>query len=292
MTSFETKRRKHHPRKSPTMSAAIQYSFVLVDHTTSATPASLKPATSFGFMIEAWLEQIEGPFSAAYGEQCVSFRIAAGVNDRAPTEVGIHFRDQIPEAPGALAYHQVVNGVPDIELGVDLFMTLTVGLESVSSGGSHELLELLGDPGANQWADRQDGSAEMDAKEMCDFVQNTGYAATNGVWVSNFVLPSVWIPGATGPYDHMGVMQSQYDVSSGYGIQGEAPANITQIGGRAKIGENTHQGRKVFIVGPPLSPTQRKLKESPYSRTYRRGVRLKGPPPVQMQAPSPKVVVP
>jgi hypothetical protein len=252
--------------------STIQFAFVLIDHTTSATPDALKPAPAFERMTAAWLEQIEGPFADAYGEQCVSFRIAANESDRQANEIAINFRDTIPEAPGALAYHTVVNGIPDIELGVDLFSDLTTTQESVSSGGSHELLELLQDIGANEWADRQDASGEMDAKESCDFVQNTGYAASNGVWLSNFVLPSFFIPQAPGPWDDMGVMTSQYDVSNGYGIQGNSPNNITQIGG-AKLGLATHRGRSFYIVGN-LTEVQRKRKSHPYSRTYRRGVRL------------------
>jgi hypothetical protein len=251
--------------------STIQFAFVLIDHTTAATPSALKPAPQFDRMIAAWLEQIEGPFADAYGEQCVSFRIGANESDRTGVEIAINFRDTIPEAPGALAYHTVTNGIPDIELGVDLFTDLTASQESVSSGGSHELLELLQDIGANEWADRQDASGEMDAKESCDFVQNTGYAASNGVWLSNFVLPSFFIPGSSGPWDDMNVMTSQYDVSNGYGIQGNSPTNVTQIGGR--LGLATHRGRSFYIVGN-LTEIQRKRKSHPYSRTYRRGVRL------------------
>jgi len=253
--------------------SGIQFAFVLVDHTTSATPTSMQPKPVFQPMIDAWLEQIESSYSAAYGETCVSFRIASGPDDRQANEIGIHFRDQIPEAPGALAYHTVTNGVPDIELGVDLFADLVGARESVSSGGSHELLELLGDAGANQWADRQDGSGQMDARENCDFVQNTGWPMSNGVYVSNFVYPSVFIPSATGPYDAMGVMTSQYDVSNGYGIQGNAPQNISQIGG-SHFGMHLHDGLCRYAVVGHLTEAQIKRKSNPFSRTHRRGVRL------------------
>lgn len=257
------------------MSGRILFAFVLVDHTTSVTPTSMQPGPVFQPMIDAWLEQIESSYTDAYGDQCVSFRIASGPTDRAPNEIGIHFRDTIPEAPGALAYHTVVNGIPDIELGVDLFTDLVGARESVSSGGSHELLELLGDAGANQWADRQDGSGQMDARENCDFVQNTGYPTSNGVYVSNFVFSSVFIPGAVGPYDAMGVMTSQYDVSNGYGIQGNAPQNISQIGGsHFGMHRNAQTGLCTYALVGHLTEAQIKRKSNPYSRTHRRGVRL------------------
>jgi Intein splicing domain len=101
----------------------------------------------------------------------------------------------------------------------------------------------------------------------CDFAQNTGYAMKNGVWVSNFLLPSVWIPGALGPWDHLGKMKDQYDVSNGYGIQGTID-NVQQIQGRmAKESSN------VRFVGS-LTDLQRARKSHPYSRATRRGLIL------------------
>jgi hypothetical protein len=246
------------------------YPFVLIDHTTAATPANLAPASDFNLFIEAWIEQISGPFSAAWGGVSVTFRVGSGPDDRQPNEIAINFRDTIPEAPGALAYHTITGGIPDIELGCDLFSSLTGQNESLSSGGSHELLELLGDPGANRWADR--GTGVMDALEACDFVQNTGYPACNGAWVSNFVLLSFFNPGASGPWDQMGVMKSVDDVSNGYGIQAGSPTEYTQIGGL-----RIHRGRALWHTGTPLTSLQKRQKSQPYSRAYRRGLRISAP---------------
>jgi hypothetical protein len=249
------------------MSAAPLYPFVLIDHTTAATPANLAPASDFNLFIEAWLEQINGPFAAAWGGVSVAFRVGSGPDDRQPNEIAINFRDTIPEAPGALAYHTITSGIPDIELGVDLFSSLTGQNESLSAGGSHELLELLGDPGANRWADA--GTGIMNALEAADMVQNTGYPACNGVWVSNFVLLSFFNPQASGPWDQMGVMKAADDVSNGYGIQTGSPTDYTQIGGM-----RLHQGRTLWHAGTPLTLLQKKQKAHPYSRAYRRGLRI------------------
>jgi hypothetical protein len=246
----------------------VNFAFVLVDHTTTLTPDNMRPRASFSRFVDAWFEQIEGPYAAEYGAPTISFREAA-INDRVGAEIGINFRDTIPEAPDALAYHQVVNGIPDIELGVDLFTSLTTDNDAVSSGGSHELLELLGDAGANRWADRQDSSRQMDAEELCDFVQNTGYAASNGVWVSNFVLPNFFIPGAPGPWDYLRVMKSQYDYSHGYGILASEPATVTQVMGQA-LGLHTN---RIHSVGE-LTALQHKRKKHSYSRAARRGIHL------------------
>jgi len=250
------------------------YALVFLDHTTEATSSAMRPAPVFQDLIDALLEQINGPYAASHGAVTVNIRIGQGPEDRAPGEIAVNFRDTIPEVPDALAYHTTTNGVPDIEIGVDLFSTLTLGSESVSGGLSHEVLELLGDAGANEWSDLQGASAETRARENCDAVQNTGYAASNGVWVSNFVLPSYYIPGAPGPYDVLGVMTSQTDVSHGYEIRATAPTDVFQVqGDRARLGEHVHAHKRVFALGT-LTDTQKKRKSHPYCRTHRRGVRL------------------
>lgn len=239
---------------------AMIYSLVFVDLTTDATPDAMRPGTAFGRLIEALTEQLNRDYAAEYGEPTYEFRVACSPEDRQVGEIAINFRDTIPEAPGALAYHTVTNGVPDIELGVDLFQTLTDGQESLSCGLSHELLEMLGDAGANLWSDRQDGSGEMDARELCDFVQNSSYQASNGVHLSNFVLEAFFIPGSSGPWDFLGRMQSQHDVSHGYGILASSPTTTSQIGGKRILG----------VLQAEHAPR----KKHAYCRAYRRGVRF------------------
>ncbi len=265
------------------------FRFVFVDLTTTATPDALRPARAFQPIIDAISQQIDGPFGKAHGHADVAFRIASSPTDRQAGEIACNYRDTIPEATDALAYHSVTGGIPDIEIGVDLFNALTSGVESVSGGVDHEVLELLKDAGANGWKDKEDGSGKTGAEEVADPVQNTGYAASNGVWLSNFILPSYWVPGSAGPWDYLGVMKTQADLSSGYEIQAAAPtdgaavqgdvalpAGQTQPAPAPMLGENLHHGRKVFIApgSAELSELQRKRKASPYSRTYRHGVRL------------------
>src|SRR5258708_294205 len=148
------------------------YALVFLDHTTEATPSAMRPAPVFQKLIDALLEQINGPFAASHGAVTVNIPIGSGPEDRAPGEIPVNSRDTSPEAPNALAYHKTTNGVPDIEIGVDLFSSLLDGPESMSGGVSHELLETLGDAGANEWSDLQDASAQTRARENCDAVQN------------------------------------------------------------------------------------------------------------------------
>lgn len=285
------------------------FAFVLVNLTTSATPTNLTPTPAFlGGLCDALEEQTQGPFATAYGERTTTFRVASPPDDRAAGEIAVNFRDTIPEAPGALAYHQVTSGVPDIEIGCDLFASLAQGSEAMSVGVAHEVLETMGDAGANGYKTRADG-VTADAEEVCDFVESTFYPASNGMAVSNFVLPSFFVPGSAGPWDFLGVMSSQTDVSKGYGITAQVSGE-TQIGGtRAAVKPEievpagplgfmgmAHEARRDkatnaakaapapaakkpgprvrAVVGYDMSERMRKRKASRYSRTSRRGVTL------------------
>jgi hypothetical protein len=251
--------------------ASVQFSLVFIDLTTGATPSQLKPGPVMQPMIDAILWGLMGDLAAEYGERTVAMRVGSE-SDRAPNEIAVHFRDTLPGAPGALAYHTVTAGVPDIEVGVDLFEGLTSGADPMSVGVDHEIKELLGDIGANGWKDRQDGST-MDAEELCDFVQNTFITAPSGVQISNFVKRAFFIPGAPGPWDQLGAMSSQYDVSHGYGITATPPSTTAQIGGMRES-EDVMLGMKsprIQVVGS-LTVKQAIRKSHELSRTMRRGV--------------------
>ncbi len=265
----------------------MTFEFVLIDLTTVATPAGMRPSPYFDRFIEAWEEQVDGPFSEHWGCPIVSFRVGKSPEDRATGEIAIHFRDVIPEAPGALAYHTITAGVPDIEMGVDLFETPFVGQESMCCGGSHEVLELILNPGANGWKEKLDGSQEMNAEEACDFVQNTSYTASNGGTVSNFVTPPFFLPGSEGPWDYLDVMTSQDDVSHGYGDIADAPGRTSQIGGTLAAMAAMAPGRgfvcpTVRRIGT-LTPLQSRRKSHPFSRGSRRRA-LPPPPPAPLPA--------
>lgn len=245
----------------------MHLNLVLVNLTTSANTLPIDSSTLTG-IIAASGELLQ-TFAIETGDTpTVAMRIASDPNDRKPGEIACNFRDNIPEAPGALAFHAVTNGVPDIELGVGLFQALTSGSESVSVGFTHELLEMLGDLGANGWKDN--GLGKLDAEEECDWVQNTCFTASNSVDVTNFLLPVFFIPGADGPWDHMGAMKNRQDVSNGYGIQASSPTSSSQVGGLL--------ARRGWLVRPAmvgsLTDAQKKRKSHPYSRTRRRGLIL------------------
>jgi hypothetical protein len=246
------------------------FSFVFIDLTTSATPANMKPGPIMQQMISDITWGLAGAFAAAHGSVTLAMRTGTEA-DRQPGEIAVHFRDTITEAPGALAYHTVTGGIADVEVGVDLFDGLLTGGDPLSVGVDHELKELLRDAGANGWKDRQNSSGIMDAEEACDFVQNSYIAGPSGVLLSDFVLPSFFIPGAPGPWDAQGVMQNQYDVSHGYGITVSSPTGESQIGGTRSIHALLDAGTKIVRVVGSLTPRQAARKALASSRTSRRG---------------------
>lgn len=74
---------------------------------------------------------------------------------------------------------------------------------------SHEALELRGDPNCDLWAPMAGG--RLTAWEACDAVQGDSYpivasiaGRSRPIEVSNFVLPSYFVPGSQGPWDWMG----------------------------------------------------------------------------------------
>jgi hypothetical protein len=104
---------------------------------------------------------------------------------------------------GALGYHDLTpDGLPlskvfsgdDIADGVSWSVTM-----------SHELLEMLGDPNINLTALVQQTAKKgrLFAYEACDPTEDDSFGyLIDSVLVSDFVLPSWFVPGAQGHFDH------------------------------------------------------------------------------------------
>lgn len=113
-------------------------------------------------------------------------RWSADAKDVSPGEVVCALLDNLPDAPGAVAYHDVDGDAsPVIYLARSQCNSLFTGSDSVSSALAHEVAETIGDEGCNLYADGGDGLSY--AHELCDAVQEWGYVVGN-VQVSDFVL--------------------------------------------------------------------------------------------------------
>ena len=163
------------------------------------------------------------------------------------------FVDDIPEAPGALAYHFVDdNGMPAGKIGVKT--TLNAG-ESVSAATSHEAVELQCDIFCAAWSFSSELRCLV-ATEACDPVQSYSYKV-GGQDVSDFVTPYYFTDNALGhPLDYMKKLSKTFEIApGGYQIQMKA-------------------GRVFNKYGDGLTDALRAAKDANQTRTYWRQITM------------------
>ena len=160
------------------------------------------------------------------------------------------FVDEIPEAPGALAYHFVQdNGVPAGKIGVQ---TTLDAQESVSSATSHEAVELQCDIFCASWS-YSNRLGCLVATEACDPVQANTYTikveGDAAVEVSNFVTPYYFTEDALGhALDHLGTLTQTFGIAKGgYQIHMKGGAVTNEFGSefsvKVRAGKEASHGR-------------------------------------------------
>ncbi len=238
--------------------------FALIDESTAATAG----AANGGTLTPTALAQMAAALQV-YANRDVGFywggshrvRASSGPSDVQAGEVVCAIVDALPDAPGAVAYHDV-NGaeVPTVFLAKSQCNSLISGPDSVSSALSHEVAEAIGDPACNRWVD--DGSGTEHALEVADPCQEWGYEIL-GVTCSDFVLAAYFAPGASPPYNYLATQTGGPAISAPLAL---APGGY-QIERTAGTGETQVTGK--------LDPRRLARKSHPTSRTYRRGWRGK-----------------
>lgn len=167
------------------------------------TPASHSPLAAE--LTAAWLAQIAAALQTQLREHIAPVwsyatdavcRVCAGPTDLGLGEVPMRYLPELPDAPGAIAYHDDAGGYPDEFLGLDTCS----GLDEVGSATSHENAEVCGDPNCDQWAAITSGpmTGKELAYELCDPLQDRSYRV-GGMLVSDFVYPAYFDPGLKGP---------------------------------------------------------------------------------------------
>ena len=107
--------------------------------------------------------------------------------------------------------------------------TIKDSANSISVTLSHELLEIVGDPSCNWWADNVDGYSY--AMELADACQDTAYLIDD-VYVSNFVTPAFFDPHSPpgARLDYLSLLTHPFTMTrGGYQIRRRAdgqPSNI------------------------------------------------------------------
>jgi hypothetical protein len=194
-------------------------------------------------VVSSWLEgcaaacqlQLTRDVAPVYGG---TYAVRAGADIQAG-EMVFAIVDSLPDAPGAIAYHDVTGAdVPVAYLALSTCNTLN----DVSSAISHELCETAGDSACDLWAD--DGQGHEWARELCDAVESNFYLV-NGFAVSDFLLPGFFAPSDPGPYSFcqanpsasnvMGICKGPFQTAGGgYQIQRDSGTHETQITGKVR----------------------------------------------------------
>lgn len=120
------------------------------------------------------------------------------------------------DSPGALGDHETNwAGRPSGRIFLGPILAnggdIVSGPFALSAVISHEVLELVGDPYVNSWADGANG--KQYAAEVCDPVESDSYPI-DGVLVSNFVGPR-WFSAGPGPYDWLRTLTQPFTMAAG-----------------------------------------------------------------------------
>jgi len=169
-------------------------------------------------------KQVERDFAPAHGITCDLRFYGAERNVPIGAERVILLDDS--DAAGVLGYHATTpSGAPYARVFV-AGQTIAEWIVTLS----HEVLELLLDPPADLWVRRPDGYAV--AREACDVVEACAYQIeVDGVpvGVSDFVLPSYFVAGSAGPWDHMGRLDGPFALApGGYEIVRAPDGSVSQ----------------------------------------------------------------
>jgi len=174
--------------------------------------------------------------------------------DFVPGAWSIAFLDDA-DVQHALGYHDLTpDGLPLAKVFVK---TALAAGESVSVTASHELVEMLADPGINLWASGPGG--DLFAYESADPVEETHFPVRD-ITLSNFVYPSYFeafrAPGSV-PFDAMGQLRSPFQVlPGGYQIVRKA-GRVSEVFGspekeRAFRREDRRGHRSECRTGAPM----------------------------------------
>jgi hypothetical protein len=181
----------------------------IVDHTRQHRPER----GVLNAVAKALTIQVERDFAPAWGVRPRRVTVG-GRGDK------LHLFDSSGQADD-YGWHIVDdNGDPYAHVFADVSIragsTWVGGSDAISVTASHEVLEMLADPAANEYC--FDGFHSLWSREVCDAVQSNAYRIVAGgmrVAVSNFVLPAFFNPWSDGPYDYLGVLDEPFSLARG-----------------------------------------------------------------------------
>jgi hypothetical protein len=232
-----------------------QQSFVLLNEASTSPLASQVTPEWLVTAAQAVNVQLNRDFSPEWGGSYL-VRVGSSSGDILAGEIIFAVVDSLPDAPGAIAYHDVNGQAVPVAF---LALSTCNSLDDVSTAISHECCETGGDSECNLWADSAQGQEA--AREACDAVESGSYDI-GGVRLSDFVLQSFFAPNGQAPYSYV---QS----TGGTGPSGPfmTAAGGYQIVRNSGTGETSIQGE--------IKATHKLAKARHWSgRVWRRGVRI------------------
>lgn len=131
------------------------------------------------------------------------------------------------DVPDALGFHDDVAGV--------IFQRILASGDATPGIMSHEKCETDADAPCDKYAPLSDGKEQ--ALEACDRVEGDGYPIEVDiggdkmeVMVSNYLLPSAFVPGSPGPWDRMGKLKTWDGMTpGGYEVVRDASGNEQEV---------------------------------------------------------------
>lgn len=134
------------------------------------------------------------------------------------------------DEPGVLGYHGAVLGV--------IFARVKYAGDYTSVILSHEVLEQMINPLLTSWSEMPDGRKQ--AVEACDRVEDDTYnVEQDGIFVrvSNYLLPSAFVPYSARPWDRLGKLSAWDGMTpGGYMIVREADGDRVNVFAAAEEG--------------------------------------------------------
>jgi hypothetical protein len=156
----------------------------------------------FAFILPALQAQLTEDFCPAWGIDPVTLSLVGRAGDPNPSYWNVWLLDNSDQA-SALGYHYAESGIPESKIFVEDDMRY--GSE-ISVTIAHELMEMLADPKIDRMGPIIDGLQYV--VEVGDPVEaDADGPQRGGVRLSNFALPSYFVPGSAGPWDFMGLLK-------------------------------------------------------------------------------------
>jgi hypothetical protein len=157
---------------------------------------------------------------------------------------------QADVGPGRLGFHASIAGV--------VFSRVKYTGDGTWVTMSHEILEQLADPHCDLWRPLADGRAQ--ALEVCDRVQGDQYNVEVEpdilIPLSNYLLPSAFVPGSPRPWDRLGRLDDWDGMTpDGFMIVRNADGSEVNVYARHEAGARTAMEKR----DRPGSRTARRL---------------------------------